>query len=549
MLNKADKYLANVDARMVILVLLALLVILGFSNRFIQDDAFISFRYAENFVAGHGLTWNIGDEAPIEGYTNFLWVILMAGAHALNLDPVPSSMGLGLALGFGTLLFSYRLALLISRPDESQATALLAIVMLGTNYTFSSYMTGGLETQLQTFLIVLSAWFAFRMHENTDQASNGRLAFLSILFSLAIMTRLDTALFCLVLYFFCIFSIRAKVSVTGGRMVSIIFLTTPGALIVGAWLLFKIIYYGDILPNTFYVKVVDDAYGAFLIGASYIWFFILQYSLFIFIILLPLYFKRLFANSAYRVVLLISTVLWMLYIAKVGGDFMEFRFMVPALPFAYLLVADLIRLIRSAAAQMAIVLLLLVSSAYHGVTFDGKAGIESVRALNAHIVSEEENWAGTGIRLGELLFDSPTPVTIAVTAAGAIPYYSKLRTIDMLGLNDRYVARHGLVLGARPGHTRGASMDYLLDSKVNLVLGHPTVKPLDAAPTLEPAELNLKVFMPTDDTDASSLPDNARILEIPLNDAYRLDVLYLIPHPHIDDMIDRLNLKTHRIES
>ena len=82
-----------------------------------------------------------------------------------------SSMGLGLALGLGTLILTYRLALLISRPDESQATALLAIILLGTNYTFSSYMTGGLETQLQTFLIVLATYFTFRIREDPAQAS------------------------------------------------------------------------------------------------------------------------------------------------------------------------------------------------------------------------------------------------------------------------------------------------------------------------------------------------------------------------------------------
>jgi hypothetical protein len=543
MLEKADKFLINVSKRKVILIVLALLVVLGFSNRFIQDDAFISFRYAENLVEGYGLTWNAGDEAPIEGYTNFLWVMLMAGALVLGFDLVLSSMGLGLALGLGTLFLTYRLALLISRPDESQATALLAVVLLGTNYTFSSYMTGGLETQLQTFLIVLATYFTFRIREDSAQASNRQFAVLSILFSLAVMTRLDTALFCFILYVFSILSIKLKTCLTSDKMVSASYLTLPGALIVGAWLFFKLLYYGDILPNTFYVKAVTDTYSAFLIGAEYIWNFLLQYSLLIFIVLLPLYFKQLFAKSKYRVVLLISLALWILYVVKVGGDFMEFRFMVPALPFAYLLIADLIRVIRITLLQAAIIILLLFSSAYHGVGFTGKGGVESVQALNAHVLNENENWAGIGRVLGELLSESPEPVTIAVTAAGAIPYYSQLRTIDMLGLNDRYIARHGLKLGARPGHTRGASMDYLLETKANLVLGHPIVKPLNTAPTLR-----LKKFIPTDDPDASLLPDNARIIEIPLDATYRLDVLYLISHPYIDDMIERLNLKTHRID-
>lgn len=549
MLDKADRFLANANTGNIILVVLALLVVLGFSNRFIQDDAFISFRYAENLVAGHGLTWNAGEATPVEGYTNFLWVILMAGFHALNFDLVLSSMWLGLILGLGTLLLSYRLSLLISRPDESRTTALLAVLLLGTNYTFSSYMTGGLETQLQTFLIVLSAYCAFRIREDAGRVSNGRVLFLSVVFSLAVMTRLDTALFCLVLYIFTILSFGKNTAPVHNERIKIGYLTVPAVLIVGVWLFFKIVYYGDILPNTFYVKAVNNTFDSFVIGASYLWFFLLEYSLFIFIVLLPIYFRKLFSNSAYRVVLLISIVLWSLYVAKVGGDFMEFRFMVPVLPFTYILVADLIREIRIAAIQAAIIILLLFSSAYHGITFSGKAGIESIEALNAHVLGADENWAGIGRELGRLLSDAREPVTIAITAAGAIPYYSKLRTIDMLGLNDRHIARHGMELGARPGHTRGASMGYLLEKEAHLVLGHPTVKPRDAEPTSGLTGLRLDIFTAADEPGGSSLPDTARIIEIPLDDAYRLDVLYLTPHPSIDDMIDRLNLKTHRIGS
>ena len=51
------------------------MVFFAWWNRFIQDDAFISFRYAENFARGAGLVWNAGER--VEGYTNFLWTMLM----------------------------------------------------------------------------------------------------------------------------------------------------------------------------------------------------------------------------------------------------------------------------------------------------------------------------------------------------------------------------------------------------------------------------------------------------------------------------------------
>ena len=58
------------------------------------DDAFISFRYVDNLVAGHGLVFNAGER--VEGYTNFLWVILLAGLQSLGMDPIPASRLFGL---------------------------------------------------------------------------------------------------------------------------------------------------------------------------------------------------------------------------------------------------------------------------------------------------------------------------------------------------------------------------------------------------------------------------------------------------------------------
>lgn len=60
--------------RIGLVLLLAALLILAWKNRFIQDYAFISFRYAYNLAHGQGLVWNSDDS--IEGYTNFLWLLM-----------------------------------------------------------------------------------------------------------------------------------------------------------------------------------------------------------------------------------------------------------------------------------------------------------------------------------------------------------------------------------------------------------------------------------------------------------------------------------------
>ena len=70
-------------------------------HSFLLDDAFISFRYARNLADGYGLVWNIGER--VEGYTNFLWVCLMAAGIRLGIEPEIFSRILSIASGAGVL--------------------------------------------------------------------------------------------------------------------------------------------------------------------------------------------------------------------------------------------------------------------------------------------------------------------------------------------------------------------------------------------------------------------------------------------------------------
>ena len=69
---------------------------------FVNDDAYISFRYARN-LAEHGqLVFNVGER--VEGFTNFLWTVLLAGGIKLGLSPVLTSRFLGIAFGVHQLV-------------------------------------------------------------------------------------------------------------------------------------------------------------------------------------------------------------------------------------------------------------------------------------------------------------------------------------------------------------------------------------------------------------------------------------------------------------
>ncbi len=181
-----------------ITAVIAALTLLAWSNRFMQDDAFISFRYARHLVEGHGLVWNIGER--IEGYTNFLWVLLSAGGLALGADPVVWTQVLGIALFAATLALTWQL---VRETGADDLTALAVVVLVGTNYSVSIYATGGLETQLQAFFLVgLAAVVCSSARSGEWKEREVLLA--SLAMAGALLTRLDSAIVCAAAAAFCL---------------------------------------------------------------------------------------------------------------------------------------------------------------------------------------------------------------------------------------------------------------------------------------------------------------------------------------------------------
>src|SRR5437763_718543 len=68
---------------------------------FVTDDAFISFVYSRNFARHGQLVFNLGER--VEGYTNFLWTVLLAAFMKVGLAPEIMSRVLGTAFGAATL--------------------------------------------------------------------------------------------------------------------------------------------------------------------------------------------------------------------------------------------------------------------------------------------------------------------------------------------------------------------------------------------------------------------------------------------------------------
>ena len=84
---------------------------------FLCDDAYITFRYARNLAEGRGLIFNRGVDPPVEGYSEFLWAVVLAGGLKLGLAPMLLARVLSLA--GGALLIHGTLRLLARRSARS----------------------------------------------------------------------------------------------------------------------------------------------------------------------------------------------------------------------------------------------------------------------------------------------------------------------------------------------------------------------------------------------------------------------------------------------
>ncbi len=515
-------------------------VALAVSNAFVLDDAFISFRYARNLVETGELTWNPGEAVPVEGYTNFLWTLLLAAGLALGVEPVIASQVLGLAAFLATLLVAYRLAVEVL---GSPGRGIIAVGLLGTNYTFSCFATGGLETQLQALLITTCAWTARQIAHGAPGA--GRYAILSLLTAAAVMTRLDSALPCAMFFGWAWIASLRKRPPPWAIVARAIASAVPALLVLGPWLLWKLAYYGDILPNTYYLKVLPISLAIIGQGLGYGLNFIYSYQLLPSVVLALARFKSLLRHqelSAFSLVVLA----WCAYVVRVGGGFMEFRMIVPVMPLAFLIIT-FVTIELPARPRALLIALVVFGSGFHAWNFNVAAELETISSLRRHIENESENWPRIGEVLGELFAEAEDPVMIATGAAGAIPYYSRLPTIDSAGLSDLWVAHHTPVLGIRPGHSKRAGFEYLVRRRVQLVFEHPWIRRL-TGPAESETTFPARRLPDFAIVDLARLPADVRLLEIPVDDSHGFKVLYLVPNPSVDEVIEQRGLRTWTLD-
>jgi arabinofuranosyltransferase len=460
--------------------LIALAVLGALARVFTLDDAFISFRYAENFANGHGLVFNPGER--VEGYTNFLWVMLLSPFARLGADLVLVSSVLGIGFFTGSLLLVASVSEQQRRLHEgSEASPLvqrlpsLALVGCACNSTFLSFATGGLETSLFTFLSLL----ALSLLNRAWTAPGPRTVVLFALTGVALsMTRPDGLL--IFALFGCSLLLAVRRALGTWRPVLLL-----GGIVLATWLpyfLWRWSYYGWPFPNTFYAKNARD--WQFERGVLYLQAFIASYPYvcaavpLVLLSLVPRLRQRFLPGPLARPLfwtLALTVGLFMLYVAKVGGDFMEYRFMAPLLPMIFLLLELGVGATRVPTPWvLALGAAFSLTFVFHRPVLAPEPLMEPVDGLAMHI--ELQGWDEQGRRLRQLL---PPGTVLATTAAGAIPYYAKLPTIDILGLTDEFVAHLPMPCTSEVtiGHCKLAPESYLRERRVNLII-EPAGPPL-----------------------------------------------------------------------
>ena len=133
-------------------LLLAVVVFVWQASRFwfyTIDDDFISYRYALHWAQGHGPVYNLGER--VEGYTNFLWVAILAGFIKLHADPVLASKIIGLLTGIGTIVFLFNLG---QRIRPGSLFVALSPLLTALHWIFAVNTVNGLETPLHAFFMV-----------------------------------------------------------------------------------------------------------------------------------------------------------------------------------------------------------------------------------------------------------------------------------------------------------------------------------------------------------------------------------------------------------
>ncbi len=230
----------------------------------VVDDAGISFSYARHLAQGYGLVSQPG-MMPVEGYSNFTWVVLLAPTFLLHaFDPVVTPKLISFILIAATFAMVY---MMLKPIRGGHWIAFVALNLTALNTSFVIWTISGLENALYMFLVALMLWGAVQITAD-GQATLPKAILIGVLVALTGMTRPDGLAYTLA---FPMILVPARKIGWRNKCRLLLVYGSALALCYGAFILFRLAYFGAPLPNTYYVKggpKVDDLLNLLTLQAS-----------------------------------------------------------------------------------------------------------------------------------------------------------------------------------------------------------------------------------------------------------------------------------------
>ncbi len=282
------------------------------------EDAFITMRVIDNFVNGYGLRWNIDERVQV--YTHPLWLFWLTPWYAITKEPFLTTMVASIITSILALFVAvHLLRRKYKGGTEAYARILFFLAPLMMMRGFVEFSTSGLENPLSHLLIAI---FFFVLIFGKKY----KYLWLVFIASLAALNRLDHCLlFIPVLAYLYISHVPIKHWWKG----------LLAAFPIIGWLVFSFIYYGFPLPNTYYAKlnILTEQSVLWKDGLYYLEDLVVRNFSGAVVLAVGILFGICISIFARRnkdrgliLSLVLGIVLYVLYVTKIGGDFMSGRF-------------------------------------------------------------------------------------------------------------------------------------------------------------------------------------------------------------------------------
>ncbi len=216
------------------------------------DDAWISFRIARNLVEHGVLTYDL-NLPPVEGMTNMLWTLMSAVWIFMfpALDPIIVARMLGALLFLATVILTYSIVLKLQPASHGNRSvpAFMSSLLVASNGSLAYHSMSGLETSLWMALFAFSLWL---VHQILHGNARARIHLLATLCALAITRPEGVLLSSLIL---------AGLWLLDSHRSAVVRLMLGYGLFVALIECFRFLYFGDLLPNTYYAKPPSGSLG------------------------------------------------------------------------------------------------------------------------------------------------------------------------------------------------------------------------------------------------------------------------------------------------